>query len=80
MDTGDINNVTAQLHLREAKIIVERNLMSPHGIILIDDVKNSMLNDASKLGCGKYAIPFFLLHGYEIMEDEYQVLLKRSDV
>ena len=80
IDTGDINNTTARLHLEEAKIIVERNLMSPNGIILIDDVRNSVPCDGSKLGCGKYAIPFLLRNGYEIMEDEYQVLLKKSDV
>lgn len=81
IDTGDINNTTARLHIEEAKIIIARNLMSPNGIILIDDVRNSIMPcDASKLGCGKYAIPFLLRNGYEIMEDEYQVLLKKSDV
>lgn len=79
IDTGEINNQTAQLHLREVAIVIEKNLMSPHGIILIDDVRNSMVRDGSKLGCGKYAIPFLLRNGYEIMEDEYQILLKKSD-
>ena len=42
LDTGDMTPIedTAQLHLREAKIIVEKNIVSDNGIILIDDVKS----------------------------------------
>ena len=41
LDTGDINEAAAQLHLKEAKIIVERNILKSGGLILIDDVRHS---------------------------------------
>jgi len=83
LDTGDVNPVepTAQLHLREAKIIVERNLMRDGGLILIDDVKNVsskiISKEESNLGKAKYSIPYFLENGYEILIDEYQVVLRK---
>ena len=42
LDTGDMTPIehTAQLHLREAKIIVEKNILTDDGIILIDDVRH----------------------------------------
>ena len=81
LDTGDMTPIepTAQLHLEEAKIIVERNLLAPNGIILIDDVKNQTpkkFGETSELGKAKYSIPYFLEHGFEIVEDEYQVILR----
>lgn len=79
MDTGNIDHDTAILHLREAKIIVEKNLLSPHGIILIDDVKNFIEGDNSGLGKAKYSIPYFLEHGYEMVENEYQVILRKKE-
>ena len=41
MDTGDVTPIepTAELHLRESKILVENDLISEDGIILIDDVR-----------------------------------------
>jgi len=42
------------------KIIVEKNLLTPNGILLIDDVKNQTpkkFGDTSGLGKSKYAIP-----------------------
>ena len=86
LDTGDVNPVepTAQLHLREAKLIVKNNILKDNGIILIDDVKNlTSKNDAkeeSNYGKAKYSIPFFLENGYEIVIDEYQVILKKKKV
>ena len=40
LDTVDMTPIeeTVQLHLRKAKIIVERNLLNNSGLILIDDV------------------------------------------
>ena len=72
---------TAQLHLREAKIIVEKNILKNNGIILIDDVRNpymllKKITD-NKYGKSKYAIPYFLENNYEIVMDEYQVILKK---
>jgi hypothetical protein len=84
LDTGNITPIepTAQLHLAEAKIIVERNLLAPNGIILIDDVRNQApkkLGEASEYGKAKYSLPYLLSHGFELVEDEYQVILKKSN-
>lgn len=84
LDTGYMNPIepTAQLQLQEAQIIVERNLLAPNGIILIDDVRNqNVLDDDSGLGKSKYALKYFLEHGYEIMpgyENGYQLILQRK--
>ena len=72
---------TAQLHLREAKIIVEKNILADNGIILIDDVRNcgpKSRGEKSDYGKAKYSIPYFLENGYEIIMDEYQVILKKK--
>lgn len=83
LDTGDMTPIepTALLQLAEAKIIVEKNLLTPNGILLIDDVKNQTpkkFGDTSGLGKSKYAIPYLLNHGFEIVANEYQVILKRK--
>lgn len=82
MDTGDVTPIepTANLHLRESKIIVENNLISDGGIILIDDVKNiqSKKQDSSDYGKAKYSVPYLLENGFEIVMDEYQVVLVKK--
>lgn len=80
LDTGNMNQDAARLQLEEAKIIVERGLLSKHGLILIDDVKNQtpkLFGDYSGLGKSKYSLPYLLNHGFEIVADEYQVVLRR---
>lgn len=83
IDTGDMTPIepTAQLQLAEAKIIVERGLLSDNGIILIDDVRNQTpkkFGETSEYGKAKYSLAYFVEHGYEIVADEYQVVLKRK--
>jgi len=84
LDTGDVNPVepTALLHLREAQIIVNKNILRKDGLILIDDVKNIAskvdAKEMSNLGKAKYSIPYFLENGFEIVLNEYQVVLKKS--
>ncbi len=81
LDTGYMNPIepTAQLQLREAKVVVEQDLISENGLILIDDVRNqNAIGDKSGLGKSKYAIPYLLENGFEIVEDEYQVILRKS--
>lgn len=83
MDTGDMTPIepTALLHLEEVKIVVERQLIPIGGLILIDDVRNQtpyLFGDRSGLGKDKYSIPYLLSNGFEIVEDEYQVLLRRA--
>jgi len=82
LDTGDMTPIedTAQLHLREAKIIVEKDLLTKNGIILIDDVKSVIpkkYGESSDLGKAKYSIPYFLENGYEVVMSEYQYILRK---
>lgn len=84
MDTGDMTPIepTAQLHLREAKLIVERDLISENGIILIDDVRNTapkvIAKEESDYGKAKYSIPYLLENGFYLAMDEYQVVLRKE--
>jgi hypothetical protein len=81
LDTGNMDEKTALLHLREAKLLVKNQIIKDDGLILIDDVRNpSMLVrnvEKNKFGKSKYSIPYFLQNGYEIIMDEYQVILKK---
>jgi len=68
-------------HKTEAKIIVERNVLSDNGLILIDDVRNctpKLNGGISDYGKAKYSIPYFVENGYEIVMDEYQVILQKN--
>lgn len=83
IDTGDMTPIepTALLQLEEAKIIVERNLISENGIILIDDVKNQTprkFGETSPFGKAKYSLPFFLNNGFIMAANEYQVILLKN--
>ncbi|MBS0628573.1 MAG: hypothetical protein JSS09_10260 [Verrucomicrobia bacterium] len=83
LDTGDMTPIepTAQLQLAEAKIIVERNLIAKGGLILIDDVRNQTpkkFGEISDLGKSKYSLPYLLENGFELVMDEYQVLLRKK--
>jgi hypothetical protein len=83
LDTGDMTPIepTAQLQLEEAKIIVERNLIANNGLILIDDVKNQTpkkFGETSNLGKSKYALAYLLENGFEVLMDEYQILLRKK--
>ena len=81
MDTGDMTPIepTAQLHLREAKLIVERDIISDGGILLIDDVRSPVpkitSNEESDYGKAKYSIPYLRENGFELVMDEYQVVM-----
>lgn len=84
MDTGDMNPVedSARLHEREAKIIVEREIVPVGGFILIDDVRNptpvNEFGEKSLFGKAKYSLGVFLANGFDILMDEYQMLLIRK--
>ena len=74
LDTGNMTPIeeTAQLHLREAKIIVQRNLIKKGGLILIDDVRHTTpkrFGETSSYGKAKYSLPYLLNNGFEIIED-----------
>lgn len=83
LDTGDMTPIepTAQLQMMEAKLIVAHKLLAPGGFILIDDVRNPCALDqdgGDVLGKAKYSIPFFKKHGFEVVFDEYQVILTKK--
>jgi hypothetical protein len=84
LDTGDVWPIepTAELQLHEAEIIVNHDLLRENGILLIDDVRNQTpkkFGEASDLGKSKYSIPYLLENGFEIIADEYQVILKKKN-
>jgi len=75
LDTGNIDEETAQLQLRESRIIVEKDLVKKGGFILIDDVHHRMNESGGK---AKYSIEFLENNGYKIILNEYQVLLQKQ--
>jgi hypothetical protein len=83
MDTGDMNPIdeTARLHLLEARNIVHNKIVKVGGYILMDDVRNPVpvkeFGEKSCFGKDKSSIGYFLQHGFDIVMDEYQMILKR---
>ena len=72
MDHMETSEEAAIQHLIDIKLIIEKDLMSENGIILVDDVGNNILS-----GKGKYSIPFLQNNGYKIIIHDYQVLLEK---
>lgn len=83
LDTGDMHPIepTCELQLEEARMIVERNLLNPDGLILIDDVLNGTPreqgNTENKLGKSELSIPYFIENGYKVIFEGYQYILKK---
>jgi hypothetical protein len=81
MDSGDVGELTSILHEREAKVIVEKELVKIGGIILLDDVRSNVavtqFGEKSRFGKDKYSIGVFLANGYDWVIDGYQLILKR---
>lgn len=83
LDTGDMWPIepTINLQLREAEIIVSKNILKEDGIILIDDVLNGTPRDMgdsnNKLGKSEKAIPYLINNGYKIIFEGYQYILKK---
>ena len=75
MDHMESGEEACLQHLEDCKIIISRNLMSPDGIILIDDVGDNIMNTK-----GKYSIPFLLENGYKKVLHEYQVILVKDSL
>ncbi len=84
LDTGDMWPIepSENLQLEEAKIIIERNLLSIDGIILIDDVLNhtpkKLGNLNNKFGKSTKSIPYLLSNNFKIMFEGYQYILQKS--
>lgn len=84
MDTGNMTPIeyTAQLHLREAKLIVEKDILNDGGLLLIDDVRSPVpkitSGEESDYGKAKYSISYLQENGFEIVMDEYQVVMLKK--
>lgn len=84
IDTGDMTPIeqTAQHQLKESQAVVDSNIISTGGLILIDDVRNPapiiLSAEKSLLGKAKYSLPYFKKNNFDTILDEYQVLLRRS--
>ena len=74
MDHAESSESACQLHLEDAKLIVERGLIADSGMILVDDANYPSYKNSK----GKYSIPYLLNSGFEIISSGYQVLLQKS--
>ena len=74
MDHGETGPETSALHRHDAQLIVERSLLRPGGLILIDD---QGYEDAS-IGKGSLSIPYLLAQGFTLLTppDSYQAVLR----
>ena len=74
MDHGETSPETAELHRRDAALIVERGLLRPGGLILFDDQEFA----DGQIGKGARAIPYLLSQGFTLISDpgSYQALLR----
>ena len=73
MDHMDICEEACVQHLQDAKLVIDNNLMSENGVILIDDVGEDNTNSKSK-----YSIPYLLEDGYTQILHDYQVILVKT--
>ena len=73
MDHMETSEEAALQHLNDIKIVIERNLMTKDGVILIDDI--GVYENAK----GKYSITYLLEHNYKILIQEYQVLMQKQN-
>lgn len=85
IDTGDMWPIepTCELQLQEARAIVENNVLSQGGLLLIDDVLNGTPREQGDLnnqfGKSELALPYLLENGFEIVFPGYQYILKRKN-
>jgi hypothetical protein len=82
LDTGDMTPVeeNALIQLLEVHLIVDRDLLNINGLIIIDDICNPEIRKAEetdKYGKSKYSIPYLLDNNFEIIFNEYQIILRK---
>jgi hypothetical protein len=73
MDHMETSEEAAIQHLDDIKLIIDKNMMSENGVILIDDIGYNIID-----GKGKYSIPFLEKNNYKITIHDYQVLMERK--
>lgn len=84
LDSGDVFPIepSIELQLQEVKIIIERDLLTTNGLILIDDVKNKTPRELgienNTLGKSEKSIPFLLENGFEVIFDGYQYIMRKK--
>lgn len=84
LDSGDMWPIdpSAHLQLSEVKVIKERNLLTPNGLILIDDVRNKTPRDygdtTNLLGKSKYSIPYLTSNNYKVIFEGYQYIVAKQ--
>jgi hypothetical protein len=71
MDHLESGEEACQVHLQDAKIVIENELMNDDGIIFIDDCPEG------SIGKGKYSIPYLQENNYKPLIHEYQMILKK---
>jgi hypothetical protein len=71
MDHLESGEEACRVHLIDAKIIIEKDLMKDDGIIFIDDCPEG------SIGKGKYSIPYLQANNYKTLLHEYQMILKK---
>src|SRR5262245_2332079 len=74
MDAGETEAEADKLHLREATIVLARQLLTSRAVVLIDDVHVPGTTSSK----GRLSIPFFLERGFQIRSSDYQVVLQRN--
>lgn len=87
MDHHETCEDGASLHLKDIKLILNKNLLSRDALILIDDVHlnhnlpaplgSDLKISFDNYGKGKYSIPFLLSKKYRIIFEGYQVILAK---
>lgn len=81
-DSGDMTPISPSIQLQKAEMemIVQRQLLKPGGLILIDDVLNKTPRDYGEvnntLGKSQEAIPYLLSQGYNCVFEGYQYIFK----
>jgi len=83
VDTCDMMPIipTENVQLEECKIIVERELLKPNGLLLIDDVLNLTPREHgyldNKYGKSTKSLPFLLQNEFKVVFEGYQYILKK---
>lgn len=80
MDHLESGEKACNVHLEDARLLIEKDLMNDNALILIDDTpKLDMESTKSRyFSKGQYSIPYLLDNGYETVIHEYQMLLKKK--
>ncbi len=83
LDSFDMHPINPAIEgqLEEVKIIVERNLLKPNGLILLDDVLNKTPreygNKENTFGKSQKSIPYLIDHRFDVIFEGYQYIMKK---